>query len=535
MKKKPKIYIKQWLELKPYKTHSPSDLYYLNLCNQVYEAVISSPEALMLRMYLEPEEIMSFSCFLVSYFEDLISGTNIWNTFVRQHEALEGKIIPFYDTEDYFEEEINQQDVTFLIWYFINSIQEERFLSPHNDFMSQLASTVMEIFEEAWEEAPENTVLKQYYQLDANCAFYDARNLMDTLLFKTYLFYPDTHLKLLAAEIELVEENRKDPNLAVLLNDNRDIYVHTSYTRLLSLQGKEWAAALLGKEHPLHDALLQLSPRVQGYFLYKGQDATHITLEYIASSKPFRLLKESFEHAHTLKEIDTLVFIGVVNWQGDWWFSGVHFIQPYDPVVVTQERNSLESKKRVAFLEHQEEKALELLEEQREKFLEFNGGSPIAFMPSAELGEFYKEFIVYYNQSLNLSNEQLEETQERTSGKVVEEDFQFKEEDFSDMPEDGLIFFNPKSGGEIAVGITSAFPSKDNPFYDPADSKESVIELLMSKEFSTELVHYCIDHYKDELPFFQEDPGRQYLEDLNFLLRFWKVENYHTSFAMSFV
>ena len=535
MKKKPKIYIKQWLELKPYKTHSPSDLYYLNLCNQVYEAVISSPEAFLLEMYLEPEELMSFSCFLVSYFEDLISGTNIWNIFVRQHEALEGKKIPFYDTEDYFEEEINQQDVTFLIWYFLNALQEDRFLSPHNEFMAALAATVMETFEEAWEEAPENTVLKQHYQLDANCDFYDARILMDTLLFKTYLFYPDTHLKLLVAEIELVEENRKDPNLPVLLNDNRDIYVYTSYTRLLSMQGKEWAAALLGKEHPLHDALLQLSPRVQGYFLYKGQDSTHITLEHIASAKSFRLLKESFEHAHTLKEIDTLVFISLANWKGDWWFSGVHFIQPYDPVVVTQEQNSLESKQRIAFLDHQEEKALELLEEQREKFLEFNGGSPIAFLPAPELSRFYKRFISYYNQSLNLSAQEMEETRERALGKVPDEKDPFSEEDFSDMPEDSLVFFNPRSGGEMAFGITSAFPAKDNPFYDPANSQESVIQLLISEEFSKELVHYCIDHYKDQLPFFQEDPGRQYLEDLDFLLRFWKAETYHTSPAMSFI
>ena len=102
------------------------------------------------------------------------------------------------------------------------------------------------------------------------------------------------------------------------------------------------------------------------------------------------------------------------------------------------------------------------------------------------------------------------------------------------MPEDRLVFFNPGSGVEMAFGISSAFPDPNNPFYDAEMSREDTLSLLFSREFSKELVLYCVEQYGEQLPFFQEDPGRKYLQDLDFLLRFWKVENYHTKPQITF-
>lgn len=43
-----------------------------------------------------------------------------------------------------------------------------------------------------------------------------------------------------------------------------------------------------------------------------------------------------------------------------------------------------------------------------------------------------------------------------------------------------------------------------------------------------ELTLFCIEHCKNKLPFFNEEPGKIYLKDIDFLLRFWKTSNYHT-------
>lgn len=190
---KGRIYIKTWSALKPYDKQAKTDLYYLKIANEIKETFLSNEEAIQLFMHLNSDEVDVLSCFLTSYFEDVISETNIWNSFVRMHSNLYGAPLPFYDTSEYYEEEINVQDVSFLIWYFINSIQQEQFFSPVNDFIIDSAALVIEIFDEAWEYAPENELLQSYYRLDeGETDFYLARNLIDTILFSSYLFYPDT-------------------------------------------------------------------------------------------------------------------------------------------------------------------------------------------------------------------------------------------------------------------------------------------------------------------------------------------------------
>jgi len=129
-KLKEKIYIKQWLDLKPYNSQVPADSYYLKLCNDVKKSFITSDQSFVFKGYLQEDEIDALACFLTSYFEDIISGTNIWNSFIRVYKRLYGRYLPFYETGEYYEQEINLADISFLIWYFMNTIQLERFIAP---------------------------------------------------------------------------------------------------------------------------------------------------------------------------------------------------------------------------------------------------------------------------------------------------------------------------------------------------------------------------------------------------------------------
>ena len=63
-------------------------------------------------MFLDKEQINLLSCFLASYFEDLILEP-IYGTLLRMHHRLYGKQLPFYDLDEYYEEEINAQDISF--------------------------------------------------------------------------------------------------------------------------------------------------------------------------------------------------------------------------------------------------------------------------------------------------------------------------------------------------------------------------------------------------------------------------------------
>jgi hypothetical protein len=57
----------------------------------------------------------------------------------------------------------------------------------------------------------------------------------------------------------------------------------------------------------------------------------------------------------------------------------------------------------------------------------------------------------------------------------------------------------------------------------------------MDESISTELAMYCINNCKKNLPFFSEGGGKKYLNDIDFLLRFWKKESYHSKPSVTLV
>ena len=526
-KLKERIYIKQWLDLKPYDNQAPTDYFYLKLCNEV-------KQSLVLQLYLEKSEIDILACFLTSYFEDLISGTNIWNSFIRIHKRLYGKQLPFFELVEYHEQEINFQDICFLIWYFMNTIQQDSFIDPFNDFILKTSKRVMDVFENEWEYAPENELLKAYYSIDeTETDFYVARNLIHTLLFKTYLFYPDTLLDLNEKEHEIIKKNKNDEHLMNFLNDNKDHAIHNAYTRLLGLKGQEWIAEILGDDHPLSKDFPKISKKINGYFFYKGQDKENIFLEHIASGKKFNLTKKSFDHSETLKESDTILFMGIVNWRNEWWFSGVFFQINYNADLILDEKNSIESRIAVNFLDHQTKDMDDILEKQLKVFKAFNNDMQIAFMDSKKVESFIKDYIEFYNNYLNISDKEKEEANQRAKNEgYFGKEFEVKT--LSEFSESGLVFFNPKSGTEIALAINSAFPLKSNPFYNENESEEHIMNLFFAEDLSTELAMYCVNNFRTKLPFFKGAEGQLYLDNIDFLLRFWKRGNYFSKPSISF-
>ncbi|MDD4148550.1 MAG: DUF3843 family protein [Bacteroidales bacterium] len=530
-----KIYIKDWLELKPYDKQAKTDTYYLKICNDVKKVIVNHKQSFVLSTYLDEKDIKVLSCFLTSYFEDIISETNIWNSFVKIHKRLYKKQLPFYVLDEYYEEEINLQDVSFLIWYFLNTIQQDKFIAPFNDFISEIAEVVMDVFDKNWGDAPVNEHLKSFYQIDEKESdFYVVRNFIDRILFQTYLFCIETNLSLREQELEIINVEAIDETILFLLNENRDNAVNKTHTRLLNLMGKEWAAEILGNNHGLSKDILNISQRISGFFFYKGQDDDNVFIEHIASSKKFDLTKISFDHSDSLKKEDTILFLGIVKWRDEWWFSGMSFDQPYNPDLILDQKNSVDARASVNFLDHDDARAEETIKMELDAFLASNNGKQIAFMPAEKIESFVKNYIEVFNNSLKMSKKEINKAKKR----ATKDGFFGTEEgvvDFSDVSETSLAFFNPKSGLEIAFDVNSAFPLPNNPFFNADDSEESIMRVLVSDDISAELAYYCIDNCKDNLPFFNAGVGKEYLKDIDFFLRFWKKNNYHAKPLVTYI
>jgi len=521
-----KIYIKDWLEIKPYDTIHQEDHYYLHLSNKVMEALHKGDLFKEYEKLFTSKVRIKLCCFLTSYLEDLVSGSELWNSFVRKHTKLYDKPLPFYVTEDYAEEEINNEDICFLIWYFMNTIQEEQFIIPGNEVILEAGTLVMDIFEEAWEYAPENDKLKDFYAVEEGASnYYKSRLSIDKILFRSWLFSTDTKKTLEDSVETLLNESEINSTLHIILNENRDFILHTSYTRLLSLKGNEWAAEVNGKRLDLRHEFNNISLKILGNFFYKSQDEYDIFFEHIASGKLFKMTKKSYDHAKELVVVDKIFSLGLVKWLGEWWFSGTIYELPYNENFIKKERKSIDALRAVAFLDDDTEFMKETLIEHRKLFLEYSNGQEIVFMPFDHIEKFVKGYMNFFNKKLG-------------KGDVPNEDSEDISWDWNEINnpsgDTGLVYFNPESGVEMAHGFNSAFAVDHNPYYDEERSTEHLMQMLIDKSISTGLCYYAIEQGKNKLPLFKILGSKGILTDIDFLLRFWKRDAYHTrpSFAL---
>ena len=532
--------------MKPYET-APNDVdyYYVNLATKVKKLLDSEYYRETIREELDKPMIETFACFLSAYLEDVVTNAGVWSTFINLHEKLYGSPVPFYYNEEegfYMWGLLNIEDLCFLIWYFLSVNNKRDVVNPNADFIWDLAEDLLDLFDNALEDAPENERLKAFYQFDNEFPdeFYGVREFMARILFNTWLFYPDAGIHLYSEVNELiaksVEDEAYDPMLPQLADDLRSGLIHAHCTALLALTGREWAMELLGEEHSLYKDLEGMSHRISSVFAYKDRDERFVFFEHLASGTPVAVRKVSFgDHFAGPVKVGELVHMSIVRWRDEWWLSGVAMhLNGIEDEVTEREKRSPEALGAFQFLDPDSERhSKEMLEEQREAFLIFNQGSLIAFRRADKLDEFARDFFVFFNKHQGASEEKLEEIRK----KLRENKMNF--EDNLEIPgkqflhrESGLVFFNPKRGIEFYMGVNSAFPMSNNPFFDEELSDKHVFSLLLAPMYSVELVMFCIDHCVDKLPVLQDFFRVMGKENLDFLLRFWKQGNYHAKPAI---
>ena len=373
------VYMQQWLFFHPYKNPTQTDYYYFDLCKKTHQVIIS-PKHIWLTSYLPERSLTELSCFLVSYFEDIISGISIWQAFTGEHKKLYGKYLPFYQLKEYCTNEINPEDIYFLIWYFFSSIlnNESIFLPVHEDIVN-LGNDIYKIFEDEYEYAPENESLKDFLTIPPQeDDYYNLRIKIEWLIFNSYLLYFNS--------IEF--ENKKNEtfkrekdkhildNKKMVINDIRDNFIINKPLPLLALRGKDWLAAILGEKHALYDNILNISEKKTGYYIYQKQDENNLYFQHIATDTVLAVTKKSMEVFPDFKEESTLFFISFVKWKNEWWFSGVYVNFSYNANLILDEKNSVESR---ALFGGETDKQLEALQSHYEVFLKYNKTAPLHF------------------------------------------------------------------------------------------------------------------------------------------------------------
>jgi len=510
---------KDWLGYHPYDDTTYVDNYYMTLCNKVLITIRKSEIASFLN---HPEEAKSLACVLVAYFEDVISETRLFSTFTRQHKKMYGKELPFYEiSDDYFDDDLNLQDIYFLIWYHIAVLEKKCVLDPYfenNPDFNEAVLKIYTIFDREYENAPQNEKLQQFLQLtssDVNTV----RGKFSFIVEKSFLWkYPfEIYFTDILAKYmvngKIVLKEHDD----VMIYDQQINFMFNECMPLLSMRTNEYFAELIGEEHSEYQAIKNISKRIAGSFLLKKIEKNGFLIEHLSSKKQLWLSNEytSFQD-DTLIENKTVLTLGLVQWSDNVWQNQGGCI-----VSTIQE---IKEKKFAERLFDDENMKMQVVGNLGKAFLELTQGKHIAYMRGIrEYAEFttklYRKYTKIHDPKIT---EKKLDTMYKGSIEHIEKKMPFEKDEVIG------VFYNPQRGIETyGESVISCMPDKNNSYY--AGEEFDVSDLLINNTFSKEFVDFVIENNIIKLGVDEyENPNmfKIIMENRDFLLRFYRMSGY---------
>lgn len=152
--KRQKIYRKAWMEARVFAPQSDSDQWYVDFANRLLPLVEKSAYIKLLPAGQE----VKVTLYLTWYLEDCINNMGGWNRFIWFHSELYGRYLPFYTlTDEYMADEVNPEDVKFILWSLASVVDEDFPVEPADPFdpvISEFADEVYALLDAEFENAP---------------------------------------------------------------------------------------------------------------------------------------------------------------------------------------------------------------------------------------------------------------------------------------------------------------------------------------------------------------------------------------------
>ena len=445
-----KIYPKKWLELHPYKQTNSVDQYYVGIANEIHKRLYSSTIA---DAFEEEENIRYTSLCLAAWFEDVISQTGIWQAFTAECRKQYGAYLPFYPIKgDYFPDEINLEDIRFLLWHHIQYLcRGISAINPENPGIEQTAQEIYGLLAEEYETAPENERMQEflYHSAMGEEDFFRYREILDWFHYQCYFNIENIAQCRDEAE-RLLDDEKITPEMAeTLIYATRTSLTFKGRRNLLSLTSPEWLA-LIGKAHPEHQLWGKVKARENSCYLLEKEDDEFLYVKDLCSEDEgeFKITKKSLNlSAIRSREVGKSTLICELIYFGNaWWQCGMLLENKYNQKMAEY----------VDDLTKQKEKTNE--KAAFHDFIKASGGKSFVFCQSQEE---ISDFL------LNKMNYNLKEG--------------------LDIPrintENGaMLMANPHTGLHIQFKLCECIKSPDNPNYNKEEAEKNAIMFIVNPD-----------------------------------------------------
>ena len=445
-----KIYPKKWLELHPYKQTNSVDQYYVGIANEIHKRLYSSTIA---DAFEEEENIRYTSLCLAAWFEDVISQTGIWQAFTAECRKRYGAYLPFYPIKgDYFPDEINLEDIRFLLWHHIQYLcRGISAINPENPGIEQTAQEIYGLLAEEYETAPENERMQEflYHSAMGEEDFFRYREILDWFHYQCYFNIENVAQCQDEAE-RLLDDEKITPEMAeTLIYATRTSLTFKGRRNLLSLTSPEWLA-LIGKAHPEHQLWGKVKARENSCYLLEKEDDRYLYVKDLCSEDEgeFKITKKSLNlSAIRSREVGKSTLICELIYFGNaWWQCGMLLENKYNQKMAEY----------VDDLTKQKEKTNE--KAAFHDFIKASGGKSFVFCQSQEeISDFLLNKMDY-----NLK-EGLDIPRINTENGA-------------------MLMANPHTGLHIQFKLCECIKSPDNPNYNKEEAEKNAIMFIVNPD-----------------------------------------------------
>lgn len=301
-----------------------TDFYYAKVGNRLLRQLSKNPA----KQGLSEDVMMKMALKTVLYFEDVICDSGIWRSFVEKHQALYGKMLPFYSVKgEYYADEPHVRDIQLLLWDVMMEVHENEIINPENLGLSAIAFDFYEVLDDEFEKAPINETLKDFFEHPVFIGdFIEMRNVLQWTCSTCYLTAGRYKLRGFHETFEsIIKLLRFDSH------DNRAVYAAMCQqpfkykTGMLALLPQEWLAGILECNGRNAEASELRAIEFRPYDLYNldGFDDTFIRLsdtqgrEVVVRKDSYGDMRDS-----TLMATDGCV-ASFVKYLGEWNTNGM--------------------------------------------------------------------------------------------------------------------------------------------------------------------------------------------------------------------
>lgn len=497
---KNRILINEWIELHPYKKVESSDNYYLNIANRLSEEWDKSQAGIKIH-----ENVKNRIClYLAAYFEDVVSGMGLWSAFTGKHKDFYDKWLPFYhtDNENYVTDEVNLEDVKFLLWYSIQNLVGKpmhNILPPTFGPLNTLAEKLYEILDSEFEKAPINERMTDFFKKeDLYNDFFILKQYLNWLFAHSYLLEPSTNEKIIETQHfvqKKFEKNTPEQKNMIMYGIMQDVIL--SYPcGPLAMHMNEWLCALIGKEHPKYDTIRQMKVKQTCNCVVENISDTELFLSDLLKEDRFSVTKSSFKNIPELTAGKSVVTAGYAWYDNKWNVNGIAAFND------------------IANFSHIKKQPVRDLSKMHAqvyaKFMEVNENRPIAYFASFE--DMHSFLINKMGWPENDGNKSFEALKEKKNF---------------------VLFVTEDKGLLIAVDIAEFIKDDKNPVYNEKEASvksfllfvnkgQCPIELLEYLEEEGKLADACLMDEKND----RETGTRLVHENWDFIARMFLNEFY---------